>query len=473
MRGGTCFDDLQRCNLLKISKNTYKDNEKLMVRWVVLKEGQDGKCWTNCDLFEAYRKFYENYLAKDAVFDLCYISGAEAPIQKVHPKGVVRKIPGTNGAKLISANDSTGYTYRGRFAEPSEALSISMETSQKAHNALRWLVELQGKSYYSSRTFVMWNSEGKRVPDIDSDSLFSDNGDVELIPQTDYVKYREYISNVLKGYRIEYENGKDRGVQVIALQAATTGRLSITYYTELDGSEYIDKIEKWYANMVWWYFGKLQTPSPMKIIKYAYGVQKGNYVEIDEKLRGDQMQNIMKIILENGKVPFALKNALVQKCSFRQAYDVNQYENLLSVTCAVIKKYESDSNKEVNMELEKDNRDRSYLFGRLLALAEYIEKSASNDKDRETNAVRLQASFAQRPMYTWKNIESALQPYYVRLNPGARNYLKNMTGEIISLIQEGDVAQLNRPLSEFYLIGYYLQRRDFYTKKENKNSEEE
>ena len=47
-------------------------------------------------------------------------------------------------AKLISSNDKSGFTYRGRFIDAEQTFSVSFEASQKAHNALRWLIGKQG-----------------------------------------------------------------------------------------------------------------------------------------------------------------------------------------------------------------------------------------------------------------------------------------------------------------------------------------
>ena len=49
-----------------------------------------------------------------------------------------------DGAKLISANDSQNFTYRGRFITKEEAFAVGNETSQKLHNALKWIIRKQG-----------------------------------------------------------------------------------------------------------------------------------------------------------------------------------------------------------------------------------------------------------------------------------------------------------------------------------------
>lgn len=58
-------------------------------------------------------------------------------------------------AKLISGNDERGFTYRGRFENRGQAVSVGYESSQKTHNALRWLLARQGK-YIDGEVTVAW-----------------------------------------------------------------------------------------------------------------------------------------------------------------------------------------------------------------------------------------------------------------------------------------------------------------------------
>lgn len=130
------------------------------------------------------------------------------------------------------------------------------------------------------------------------------------------------------------------------------------------------------------------------------------------------------------------------------------------------------------MELDNQERDRSYLFGRILAIAERAERStySADEQKREPNAIRLWSAFVQHPMTTWMTLERLLIPYYQKMNTGSRIYYKNLIADIVSLFRDGDMADKNRPLEDMYLIGYYLQRREFFKKSnenENKENEEE
>ena len=60
-----------------------------------------------------------------------------------------------DGAKLISANDKENYTFRGRFIDKEQAFAIGAETSQKAHNALKWLIRKQGHSF-DTLSMITW-----------------------------------------------------------------------------------------------------------------------------------------------------------------------------------------------------------------------------------------------------------------------------------------------------------------------------
>lgn len=50
------------------------------------------------------------------------------------------------------------------------------------------------------------------------------------------------------------------------------------------------------------------------------------------------------------------------------------------------------------MELDKSRADRSYQYGRLLAVLEKVERDTyDKDESREPNAIRLQTMFRRRP----------------------------------------------------------------------------
>ena len=129
------------------------------------------------------------------------------------------------------------------------------------------------------------------------------------------------------------------------------------------------------------------------------------------------------------------------------------------------------------MALETERTDRDYLYGRLLAVAEYLEEKALflAGENRITNAARLMQRFSDQPFQTWLIIEKGLDSYKTRLQtrrPHKLFFLKNLMGEIHNRFSTGDYEKDGR-LSGLYLLGYHCQRLELVQKidKEEKESD--
>lgn len=128
------------------------------------------------------------------------------------------------------------------------------------------------------------------------------------------------------------------------------------------------------------------------------------------------------------------------------------------------------------MALEPEKNNRSYQFGRLLAVMEKIEwDTYDKEEKRETNAMRMQSMFTQRPMHTSRIVMEQLQKaYYPRLAVGGQIYYDKIIGQIMEQISLCSENELDSPLEDVYLLGYYLQKSELYKpKKENNDNEEE
>ena len=98
-----------------------------------------------------------------------------------------------------------------------------------------------------------------------------------------------------------------------------------------------------------------------------------------------------------------------------------EWEKVLSVACALVNEKGADG-----VGLDNNIKDRSYLFGRLLAVADVLENTAlrADEKKRITNAERYMSAFSQHPSRTWEIIQKAIQPYKARLGEKSIFYTK-------------------------------------------------
>lgn len=480
--------DLIKVGIVTLTEEGFFDNgkisgqiyEKSLVRFRVLSTGKtlEESTWEDSTLIDAYTDYFLS--EQNGKEDICYLTGKMQPRTENHPKGI---IAANYGAKLVSANDSQGYTYRGRFQNSEQAYVLSYEASQKVHSALTWLAKKQGVyvGTKDKRTFICWNPKGKKTPNILDPLGLIDEEDES---GNSDIPYRKKLSKTLRGYRDQFDDTDD--VIIMGLDAATTGRLSITYYNELLASDFLERIQYWGETCQWFYvkfteqkipYHKIETPTFRRIAECAFGCEKGNFIEANDKILKEQIQRLIKCMLDQQPMPKDIVNALTEKASAPLAYSRGNRERVLSTACAVIVKYYLDKGiwkKGENdaMKLDLENQDRSYLFGRLLAVLEKVERAAyDKGESREPNAIRLQAAYVNHPLKTWMILEEVLRPYYQKLRPYWRDHYKNIISQITGLFAEEDPSVLNQGLKETYLLGYYLQRAELNKKKDDQKEE--
>lgn len=460
------LDDLERNGLVTKDSNgeldaRYDDD---FVRWRVTGDGAVAPCWEDKSLIEAFIA-YSEMLRDGSDSALCMITGEVLPIIEKHPKGVVSA---AYGAKLISANDSSNFTYRGRFAEPSQAATISYVASQKAHNALRWVVANQGV-IIGGRTFVCWNPKGKDVPNAMHSLLSVKDSQEKAATPSDYKKQ---LADAVNGWKLNLPDNED--VVIASFDAATTGRLSVTYYNELRASDFIDRLAHWQQTCCWEnnQFG-YQSPSVRQIAQCAFGVERTEWLDVDDRILKEQVQRLLHCVIDKAPMPSDIVQALMHRASMPLAYNNINRRKILFTACAAIYAYRTQAKKEEwTMSLDKEKKDRSYQFGRLLAVMEKVERDTYTDEGREPNAIRMQSVFCEKPFHTANIISGRLEPYFNKLSPSSRAYYRSLIGKIMEELSNYDDAQLNRPLGDTYLMGYYLQRNELYTSKSNETKEE-
>lgn len=467
---GSILEDMSRLGLISLDEKGMPTKEKLLVRWRVEAgtEGNVAACWQDRTLFQAFIDYYAAGQKSDPVY--CMVSGKNALPANQHPKKIINICA---NAKLISANDTSGFTYRGRFQTDAQAMTMSYEASQKIHSALHWLSANQGVAI-GGRTFLCWNPQGIEIPKPQAAFLRGNTAN-----QVKYSDYRKALSDTLRGWKETIP--ADAGAVIAAFDAATSGRLALTYYSELPASDFLERLHNWDALCCWNRdpFG-IQAPSLYQIANCAFGTVRtsGNQtkLESDDRILRQQVQRLLSCRVDKGKMPADIARAAAAKASNLQIMDTQLRETVLSTACAVLRKYYYDWDREEwNMSLEPEKKDISYQYGRLLAVFEKIEQDTyDKDEQREPNAIRMQSVFAKRPRYAsrilWEQMKKA---YYPRLKPWNRVKYDRLIGEIIEQISNLPQAEHEEALKDTYLFGYYLQKKALYTSDKTENSQEE
>lgn len=426
-------------------------------------------------------------LLEEAKFDetvsLDYIAGTVQPIAAFHPKKISNF---SANAKLISDNDKTNYTFRGKFRESSEAISIGYETTQKAHQFLRYLInDHRGCSCGGQviLSFTIGSTEKLLPPPIEDKSIWDilqapqtkTDGDTQIAMRAETgFDYADVLKKSLAGLGYSKTLEQHTKTAVVALDAATTGRLSITFYRELDRSEYLERIAEWHSVCKWnqkfWnkeiekYISYTGAPSVDKIIEAVYGKTRAGKDDSYTKIKKTARERLLHCIFDGAILPTDYIKAAVRRVSNplgitkANKFDRNGFEQILSTTCALIRKYYQQTQKEdYKLSVELDRTDRDYLYGRLLGAADKLEEYALYKKDNDrvvTAAIRHMQTFAQRPFRTWQTLHSCLNPYIQAVKDG---FAFNEIQAVMNQFEKGDYEK-DTPLNASYLIGYYHER---------------
>lgn len=430
------------------------------------------------DVWKSFQDYMEEELQKE---DYCYAEGKKTKISELSPYKVRNA---GDRAKLISSNDTTNFTFRGRFLTAGEAMAIGYEATQKAHSALRWLISRQGTPY-GEEIILTWGMGNEPLPSSQSDTLDMvqqgwdefgfDRNDAAAVTKTEE-SFAKAFNKVIQGYKERIP--ANASISVIALDAAVPGRLAIRYYRELQGSRFLERIEDWHRKFRW----KLEyrkaelkpgekpeqvsfigAPAPLAIIEAAYGEKA------DDKLKKQAIERILPCIIDGKNIPVDIMKSAVYRATASVSLEFWEANKVRSIACALVCGYYARKGESITMGLDKDCSDRSYVFGRILACAEQVERhgqrlSGADANMRVTNAERLMVAFTKRPKHTTDLLHTKLRPYLDRIRTKS-NYDSSAYLTMLSLLDRlGPEAFTDEPLSEKYLLGYASQKLAFMEK---------
>ncbi len=429
---------------------------------------EESRLYCDTQVFESYIDYY---LSKQEKKELCYVSGETVPCSEKHPA----KIRNTGDkAKLISSNNASGVlTFKGRFQESGQVASVSYEISQKAHNALRWLIAKQACLRVGEQVFVVWSVENPKVENPFAEFF----GEEEAGASSD----EAYAAKVRKAiWGTDREPEGNESVMVMGVEAATTGRLSVPFYQKYGARQFLQNIVKWKTEACWaTKHGKdrgaaVWSPSLIDIVKLVAG-------DKNDKLNKSMRERLIPCVVEGRRLPYDVVLSAVKQAVNPMHYESYwEWNKVVSIACALLRKWQierGNGEEGYGMGLNGRSEDRSYIFGQLLATAEMLERSAlaigsGKDPVRNTAAEKYFVRFQRYPVETWITIRNQLQPYVLKLHAAGKPFYISRMDELTERL---DLAKKEK-LEPTFLQGYSCQMmeyRKYFKKAEKEQSEKE
>ena len=448
------------------------DQGSALVCWSVESPGvPQSKTWLDPSIQQSWIAFDSQNGDSTA---LCYVTGEDKLVASNHPAKIRHS---GDKAKLISANDKSGYTFRGRFLSNEEACNISLEVTQKAHNALRCLLTRQSVFRNGDQVYLAWAVSGKEVPqptepDLSDLASFLEEKSVDHTEDLGRA-YASQLKRYFNGIKKKKQLDDNEQIALLGLDSATPGRMGVLYYRETIAKEFLERLEQWQLDLGWPQRVKINeqwqwvcsAPSLFRVLDGVYG----DVLKSADTLKKNLITRLYPCIVEGKAIPQDIMQSAFYRAINRVAYKSDQtwlWLQNLGIACSLIKGFyirtpHSTIQKEYPMALQQENVSRDYLFGRLLAVANKVEKIAlsKNEANRLTTAERFMMQFVNRPASTWLNISNALVPYQQRLFNHYQGYdeaTKALISQITDMFDPADFTS-NQKLNPEFLLGYHNQ----------------
>jgi CRISPR-associated protein Csd1 len=190
---------------------------------------------------------------------------------------------------------------------------------------------------------------------------------------------------------------------------------------------------------------------------------------IPPNLGGD----IMRAILEDLPYPATWLNAAVQRCRAEQKVThprAAAIKACLNRTIRRANRQTSHPEKEFGPMLDISNVNPAYRLGRLFAALERIQEEASPGLNA-TIRDRYYGAASSTPVAVFTTLLRLKNHHLGKLSPGRAVQMEKLLGEILGGLAEFP-RHLALPDQGRFALGYYHQRQDFFTRRNDTDSQE-
>ncbi len=418
-----------------------------------------------CKIVAEDKELQNVFLSKesdDTISQVCLITGDNAHTARLHTTIKLNKDTGP----LVSFKTERGYDSYGKqqgFNAP-----ISEEAEFAYTTALNAMLQKGSRNKFSvgNRTFVFWASSKDEASEQAEESLFDMLGfsdEEQDDPNAKIEQVRKVFESIFSG---DLRTNLDDKFYILGL-APNSARIAVVYWSETPLREFAGKILRHFQDME--IVDTRKDKKPYTGIKdmLAAVTLNGKQSEVTPNLP----EAIVTSVFQATPYPATLFSACIRRV---RAESGDKDKNAIRIArIAILKAYLNrlnDNNKKIEIMLDKSNTNPGYLCGRLFAVLDRVQEDAngiSSIRERYMNAA------SATPASVFATILNLSSHHMEKLpNEGKKVYYEKMKQEIIDKIPaDGFPAHLDLQDQGRFFIGYYHQRQDFFTKKEEENKD--
>jgi CRISPR-associated protein Csd1 len=413
-------------------------------------------------------KARQEALSESEIVGQCLISGEITPIARLHPK--IKGIAGAQsaGASIVSFND-TAYESFGKsqsFNSPvGEKAAFQYGTA--LNSLLTGPKSTKHRIRINDTTAVFWTDAPATtmVENCFADFMGSGSQTIEEVQDEAQRKRLErLLTAVRQGIRFkDFDDNLDTGFYILGM-APNAARLSVRFFLHSSIGELLSRLHD-----------HLQCFQLIREFKEAKGKRKPDpeFPALWQILRetaraADEVPPLLggalaRSILQGTPYPEALFTAIIRR--------IHADRNIHYLRAATIKAVLTRNHQQqIPFMLDTKNNEPAYRLGRLFSALEKTQEDAlgivnAGIRDRYYSAA------SATPGSVFPRLLRTYQHHLAKLPIGNKVRREQLVQEILDPVQDFP-SQLNLKKQGLFAIGYYHQRKDFFTKKETDPTED-
>lgn len=388
----------------------------------------------------------------------CLVTGKKAnPVEVT----TATMIPGSQAtAKLVAFQVNSGYDSYGKSKGLNAPISEEAEFAYTTALNAMLSKDSRNKFMIGTRTFLFWASSDSDASKKTEESLFSLLGKSEINEDDPNRRIKLVHDTFMSVYNGKLHANKDDKFFILGL-APNSARIAVVYWSEVPLREFAGLISR--------HFDDMEIIDTRKDKKPYVGLHSMlGSVTLGGK-SSDATPNlpdaVVKSIFQGLSYPISLFQACIRRIRAEQSVTI--------VRAAIIKAYlnrkSNNNDKKISIMLDKENQNQGYLCGRLFAVLDKIQEDANGIHSiRE----RYMNSASATPAMVFSTILNLSSHHMEKLNNGKQVYYEKLKQEIVSKLDaDGFPAHLSLQDQGRFFVGYYHQRQDFFTSREDKETE--
>lgn len=412
---------------------------------------------------EKWNRIYscQNDDKADIVLAQCAVKGKTAPIAKIHSK--IKGIYGglSTGGVLIGFNnpaeESYGYTQ-------SYNSNISEEVMNRYTKTLNYLLSSsKNKNHIDDVTVIFWAmSKEEKYDDLLSAMLFynSESLDADQTEEMLEKLMRSVENGNIVADRLEGFGNIDPNVDfyIVGLKP-NSSRIALKFIYHKKIAFILENIAKHQNDMH--IVGQKKTIELWQLKKELISPKSKN-----ETVNPSLLAKIFEAIIYNSQYPEYLLATTVRRVKTDTDLKVNYIRAGIIKACINRKEKSLCRGEELTVALNKENHNQAYLCGRLFAVLERLQQSASNNQLNRTIKDAYFSSAASKPAVIFPKLLKLAQNHLNKVNSPV--FFNKSIGEIVSELDGKFPDVLNLTEQGKFIIGYYHQNQSFFEKNEEK-----